>query len=131
MERAVEYGQVACASFEAAPRGFRRAALAAQLAECLRRSTHARGDSVEALGKAVAALLAEDRSEESVRLAEMVRAAIELDLQSQIPPPGPDDRDAAHQDAYLDALIRSLGGTPRTEGEEARQRQLSELLQDR
>jgi Ca-activated chloride channel family protein len=128
MERAVEYGEVACASFEAAPRGFRRAALAAQLAECLRRSTHARGDSVEALGAAVGGLLAEDRSDESARLAEMVRACIELDLQRQIPALRPDDPDAAHRDAYLDALIRSLGGEP-AGGEAAdREGQVSDLL---
>ena len=103
-------------------------AVAAQLAECLRRSTHARGDSVEALGAAVGGLLAEDRSDESARLAEMVRACIELDLQRQIPALRPDDPDAAHRDAYLDALIRSLGGEP-AGGEAAdREGQVSDLL---
>lgn len=125
LERPVTYEGAACASFDAAPRGFRRAALAAQLAECLRRSTHARGDSVEAVGKAIGALLAEDRSDESAQLAEMAQAAIQLDLQSQIPAVGPDDGDAAHRKAYLDALIQSLGGDPESaSGEDP----LSEIL---
>jgi len=125
LERAVTYEGAACASFDAAPRGFRRAALAAQLAECLRRSTHARGDSVEALGKAIGALLAEDRSDESAQLAEMAQAAIQLDLQSQIPALRPDDGDAAHRKAYLDALIQSLGGDPESASSED---PLSEIL---
>jgi len=129
LERPVTYEGAACASFDAAPRGFRRAALAAQLAECLRRSTHARGDSVQALGKAIAALLAEDRSDESAQLAEMAQAAIQLDLQSQIPALGPDDRDAAHRKAYLDALIQSLGGVPGADPSgDAIEDQLSEIL---
>ncbi len=129
LERAVIYEDAACASFDAAPRGFRRAALAAQLAECLRRSTHARGDSVQALGKAIAALLAEDRSDESAQLAEMAQAAIQLDLQSQIPAVGPDDGDAAHRKAYLDALIQSLGGDPGADPSgEAAEDQLTEIL---
>lgn len=129
LERGVTYEGAACASFEAAPRGFRRAALAAQLAECLRRSTHARGDSVEALGKAIAALLAEDRSDESAQLAEMAQAAIRLDLQGEIPALGPDDGDAAHRKAYLDALIQSLGGDPGADPSgEAAEDQLSEIL---
>lgn len=129
LERPVTYEGAACASFEAAPRGFRRAALAAQLAECLRRSTHARGDSVEALGKAIGALLAEDRSDESAQLAEMAQAAIQLDLQSEIPALGPGDGDAAHRKAYLDALIQSLGGDPGAgPSGEATEDQLSEIL---
>lgn len=129
LERPVTYEGAACASFDAAPRGFRRAALAAQLAECLRRSTHARGDSVQALGKAIAALLAEDRSDESAQLAEMAQAAIQLDLQSQIPAVGPDDGDAAHRKAYLDALIQSLGGDPGADPSgEAAEDQLSDIL---
>lgn len=129
LERPVTYEGAACASFEAAPRGFRRAALAAQLAECLRRSTHARGDSVQALGKAIAGLLDEDRSDESTQLAEMAQAAIQLDLQSQIPAVGPDDGDAAHRKAYLDALIQSLGGDPGADPSgEAAEDQLSEML---
>lgn len=129
LERGVTYEGAACASFEAAPRGFRRAALAAQLAECLRRSTHARGDSVEALGQVIAALLAEDRSDESAQLAEMAQAAIQLDLQRQIPALGPGDGDAAHRKAYLDALIRSLGGDPdAASGNRSKEEQLSEAL---
>ncbi len=80
---------------------------------------------MEAVGKAIGALLAEDRSDESAQLAEMAQAAIQLDLQSQIPAVGPDDGDAAHRKAYLDALIQSLGGDPESaSGEDP----LSEIL---
>ena len=78
------------ASFETASAGFRRSALAAQFAEFLRRSSHARYDSYPAFAQAIGSLLdavAGERgpesgafTEELVELGDLVRRADEMGL---------------------------------------------------
>lgn len=96
-------------SFRSASHGFRRAALAAQLAECLRASIHTAGDSVKQLGLELAQLLSEDRHDDTARLAAMTKAAIDLGLVTR-PALASSDPDSAHRRAYHEALIESLGG---------------------
>lgn len=108
-ETALRYSEVSTPSFRGASQGFRRAALAAQLAECMRFSVHTRGDSVSELGKELAQLLSEDRHEDTAIIAEMTKQAIGLGLKAA-PAPGHDSDDAAHRRTYYDSLIRSLGG---------------------
>ncbi|MEM1448256.1 MAG: von Willebrand factor type A domain-containing protein [Planctomycetota bacterium] len=122
IERSLGYGEITAASFRAASQGFRRAALSAQLAECLRRSTHARGDSMEGLGRELAQLLSEDRAEDTATIADMTKRSIDLGLAAQIPAFLVGDPDAAHRQAYYDALIESLGGAddPVPDGSDAK-----------
>ncbi len=108
-ELAFAYRDIAAPSFREASRGFRRSALAAQLAECLRDSIHTAGDPVETLGKELAQLLSEDRHEDTATIADMTRRAIGMGLKTR-PAPALTDADADHLDAYYDALIKSLGG---------------------
>ena len=121
----LRYGEIAAPSFRGASTGFRRAALAAQLAECLRGSFHARGDSVEDLGSMFAELGADDPSEDTATLVAMAERAVELGLAAR-PKPGPDTEDAERQRAYYGFLLRSLGeeaddlGTPSIEEYEKR-----------
>ncbi len=110
IERTFSYDGMVAASFRAASTGFRRAALAAQLAECLRRSTNARGDSMRELGKELAQLLSEDRVEDTAMIADMTKRSIDLGLEALIPTPVAGDLEAQHREAYYDALIDSLGG---------------------
>ena len=110
IERTFNYDGMVAASFRAASTGFRRAALAAQLAECLRRSTNARGDSMRELGKELAQLLSEDRVEDTAMIADMTKRSIDLGLEALIPTPVAGDLEAQHREAYYDALIDSLGG---------------------
>lgn len=114
-ELAFVYGDIAASSFRGATHGFRRSALAAQLAESLRDSIHTAGDPVETLGKELAQLLSEDRHKDTATIAEMTRQAISLGLKTR-PSPTLTDVDADHLDSYYDALIRSLGGVDPQEG---------------
>jgi len=106
---AFAFAEIAAPSFREASQGFRRSALAAQLAESLRDSIHTAGDPVETLGKELAQLLSEDRHKDTATIAEMTRQAIQLGLKTR-PAPALTGADADHLDAYYDALIRSLGG---------------------
>ncbi|MEZ6017548.1 MAG: von Willebrand factor type A domain-containing protein [Planctomycetota bacterium] len=90
-ETALDYG-LAAGSFQAASLGFRRAALAAEFAEVLRRSSHARFDSYAALVSELGALMdASSRGgeqkviEELVELADLVRRADALGFGRAVP----------------------------------------------
>lgn len=101
-------GNVA-SGFAKASVGFRRAAIAAELAEVLRASVHTAGGSMKELGRECAALLADAMEEDTARLAEMVKRAMDLGVEPR-PALAATDPDAAHRRAYYESLIESLGG---------------------
>jgi len=74
----------AVASFAAASPGYRRAVLAAQLAEFLRRSSHAVEDSFVALFEEARSLVRSTGDPESQELLELVARAIELGLPAEL-----------------------------------------------
>lgn len=111
IEQAVA-GNVAT-NFAAASVGFRRAAVAAELAEVLRASIHTAGGSMKSLGRECAALLADAMEEDTARLAEMVKRAMDLGVEPR-PALASSDPDAAHRRAYYESLIESLGGAEAT-----------------
>ncbi len=66
------YGKSASAGFEATTYGYRRAVLAAQFAEFLRRSVHARGDSLDQLISDAQKLASEKNDQETAEFSDMV-----------------------------------------------------------
>lgn len=114
-ESTFRYEQIVAASFRAASPGYRLGALSAQLAECLRQSFHARGDSMDYLAKEFANLLTDAPSKDVAAMAEAVKLGRDLGLQAP-PGPQPTDEDAAQQEAYYRFLIESLGGADAPEG---------------
>ena len=79
MEHPVSWSE-AISGFDSASPAYRRSALVAQLAEFLRRSTHAAGDSVSELVEEATKLALELRDEDTVSFAEMVVRARDLGL---------------------------------------------------
>ncbi|MFT6110098.1 MAG: Ca-activated chloride channel family protein, partial [Planctomycetota bacterium] len=114
-ESTFRYEQIVAPSFRAASPGYRLGALSAQLAECLRQSFHARGDSMDYLAKEFANLLTDAPSKDVAAMAEAVKLGRDLGLQAP-PGPQPTDEDAAQQEAYYRFLIESLGGADAPEG---------------
>jgi Ca-activated chloride channel family protein len=74
IERAISFSD-SRPGFAAGSVGFRRSAIAAQLAEVLRRSQHARGDSLAKLAEAAQALASQSGDPEVVELSELVAKA--------------------------------------------------------
>ncbi|MDP6740200.1 MAG: von Willebrand factor type A domain-containing protein [Planctomycetota bacterium] len=71
-------------SFAEASAGYRRSVLTAQLAEFLRRSSHARGDSFRVLDDQTARLAKEEGDEDSHELANLVKRTMALGLPLQL-----------------------------------------------
>jgi Ca-activated chloride channel family protein len=128
------YAKSAAAAFEATSFGYRRAVLAAQFAEFLRRSVHARGDSLDQLIADLQKLAGERNEQEVSELADMVVKSRGL-LQAEFARRGDLDRavyelrtscwertrlEALHRESDRDLLHRmdeqvaSLEGTVRT-----------------
>jgi len=129
-------GFEARSSFEAASAGYRRSAIAAQFAELLRRSVHARGDSLDLLIADARALAAELRAgggdERSTReleeLVELLTTSRELILAGL---PGHDELalavDALRRNHVLRAELEDLLAEDATQEREADAARLDEL----
>ena len=117
-EHAFSYRGIVAPSFRAASPGFRLGALSAQFAELLRRSYHARGDSMERLAKGFANLLSDAPSKDVGSMAEALTLAKQLGLKA-LPAPQGTDSDAAQQEAYYQSLIETLGGAEALHPEDA------------
>lgn len=119
-------------TFESASAGFRRSALVAQFAELLRRSTHARGDSIDALlaaARRLAPELGDPRFDEFVALVDRSRECF-LDSQGA-DDPLTDAIDALRRNRILKAELEDLAGERRAEiveRLEEENRKLEELL---
>lgn len=113
MEHPVSWSK-AISGFDSASPAYRRSVLAAQLAEFLRRSTHAAGDSVSELVEEATKLALELRDEDTVSFAEMVVRARDLGLgriqqRSEFETVLGEYRRERMMKARLDALRRARG----------------------
>jgi len=106
-EQSVSWGAVS--NFQSASLGYRRSVLVAQFAEFLRRSTHARADSLDQLiaeAKALDAVLEDEDFTEFVELVERSRMLVLSELNRY------DDLeralDAIRQSAYLQSQLEDL-----------------------
>jgi hypothetical protein len=126
-------------SFAETSAGYRRSILTAQLAEFLRRSSHARGDSFRVLDDQTTRLAREEGDEDSRELANLVKRTMALGLPLQLL-----DRSGVdlaldeyqrylHMRAQLDDLERSQGrGRDREIKDlELRNEELEERLRER
>ncbi|MEX1025861.1 MAG: von Willebrand factor type A domain-containing protein [Planctomycetota bacterium] len=126
-------GEEAAYELAGASWGFRRSLVAAQLAECLRRSKHARADDPERL-KALATDLARERPNdpEVVELGQLVELAVTL-LAGVTPETDERTRvlDAIAERRYLEARLEQLGATKRDPADAAAARGEIEALERR
>lgn len=119
-------------SFDSASPGFRRSALVAQFSEFLRRSTHARGDSIDTLitmARTLSSSLADPEFDAFVRLTETSRELVVAALPTD--DPLAEAIDAVRRNRILRAEIEDVAGANRAEilkQLEDENRRLEELL---
>lgn len=120
-------------AFESAPAGYRRAAIVAQFAEILRRSIHARGESLDDLIQEATKLQAQIPNDaDFAEFTAMLLRAKDLILRSM---PVCDELcqtvDALRSNIYLGSVFHETGRDPRTLEEiEQNRRELEQRLRD-